>query len=48
MIGVTKDDPSLDELEEAILVKSISDFNNAKFFDADHKILNDLIADVFP
>jgi hypothetical protein len=35
-------------LEEAILVKSISDFNNAKFADPDHKILNGLIADVFP
>jgi hypothetical protein len=39
--------PTEDELEECIIVKAMRDFNNSKFAEQDHEMIDGLITDVF-
>lgn len=39
--------PSEEELEECIIVKALRDFNQAKFAETDHAVINSIITDVF-
>jgi hypothetical protein len=40
-------DPSEEELEECIIVKSLKDWNNAQFSNEVHAVINSIITDVF-
>ena len=48
LIGIRAENPTAEELEEQILIKSIIDYNKSKFADEEHAIIMNIIYDVFP